>query len=112
MEKFIVRPSKDLSTIYAAYAIIGSCFKSCKFLGYSAEGKCAVNFRLLSDKKQEEIEERFIAYIQKNNLEEKLQNEEGKCLLQIKNNNYILYFKSQSFKLSVEVFSNGYFRIR
>lgn len=103
MEKFIARPTKIESETYAAYEIIGSYFKKCIFKNTFYENKCAINFKLESDKSQYRLEDKFINFCEKRNFEEKFKDETCELFLDKKDDYYELSFlnKKESFKIII-----------
>lgn len=106
-----VRTENQLTTAYAAYEVIGQYFKKAKFHNQLEEGKQTLLFRLLSEKKQVALEEKFDKYLEEHPLPVNIADLQCDVFTEINKEFYIITFNSYFTEISVSINHRGYFRI-
>lgn len=106
-----VRTEQQLTTAYAAYEVIGQYFKKTHFLNQLEEGKQNLLFRLLSEKKQVALEEKFDNYLEEHPLPSNISELQCDVHTEINKEFYIIKFNSYFTEISVSINHRGYFKI-
>ena len=106
-----VRTEQQLTTAYAAYEVIGQYFKKTHFNNQIEEKKQTLLFRLLAEKKQIALEEKFDIYLEEHPLPNNISELQCDVHTEINKEFYIIKFNSYFTEISVSINPRGYFRV-